>query len=550
MKKSLNKIIALLLSIAVMLSTLPSVFAKDNDVTPVIIVPGLGATALYMNPGTEEQSNSIGFNFDFNTFISMNDTGLLSDVFDILYKDDVDFEELMSALKEFAGSFENLACDENGDSLYNVGINSYWEDSLANHTDYLNGSSNEPAIARQISDIIGAENVYLFSYDWRLDVCETAEQLNNMIDNVKASTGSEKVTLVSCSLGTCVVSAYIDAHSDKKDIEKSVFVNGAFAGVSVTAAYKQDLRFNAADVIAYAETLENLYYLGDIDVASIRKALVSFRTLIENACEYLTQVVDNKEKLNRIYNEVLKPVIGNIPALWECMPYEYFDEAVQTMSDIGFLDTDSGLYSKINKYHQVQGRFKANVQQIKDNGAQIAIVSNYGIPGIPITSEYQSMTDVLIDTKYSSGFATVADCGSTLSVSGKYVSKDKLIDASTAYFPDNTWFMKNIMHVAYQYDSEATQFLAYLVATDTPLDIDSVKEDTEYDQFLLSDEKQNLTNVEETADTTADEKKTTVKSKKSSDISPETGNDSVLAGVFTAAGLAVLLTVVLKKRKE
>ena len=53
------------------------------------------------------------------------------------------------------------------------GTANYWTDSLKNHPGYLSGTSNEPAICRQVAQNIGADKVYAFNYDWRLDACET-----------------------------------------------------------------------------------------------------------------------------------------------------------------------------------------------------------------------------------------------------------------------------------------------------------------------------------------------------------------------------------------
>lgn len=45
------------------------------------------------------------------------------------------------------------------------------------------------AICRQVAQNIGADKVFAFNYDWRLDACETAAKLADFVSQVKAKTG-------------------------------------------------------------------------------------------------------------------------------------------------------------------------------------------------------------------------------------------------------------------------------------------------------------------------------------------------------------------------
>lgn len=95
--------------------------------------------------------------------------------------------------------------------------------------------------------------------------------------------------------------------------------------------------------------------------------------------------------------------------------YADFDAAVDHMSRIGYLDKSSGLYKKLVRYHEVQGRCGENLQAIKDDGVDVAIFCAYGFPGLPITAKSYKQTDILIETEHASAGATVAYNGETLS---------------------------------------------------------------------------------------------------------------------------------------
>ena len=489
MKRIFKKVTAVILAVLIVFCSATVAFAKD-DVTPVIMVPGLGSTALYKDPGTEYQEE-VGF--DIGSIISVD---LISNLLHILNAADVDFEELLNELKSAANSFTDYACDENGDSLNNVGIANYWEDSMANHPDYLTSRpANEPAIVRQITDEIGPENVFILNYDWRMDVCETADKLNDLVNSVKQQTGADKVTLVSGSLGTSVVSAYIDEYGTNS-IKRAVFIDGALQGVDVTRAYAKDVTFNADDLLDYLKEVKEVYKTDAVDLDMIYSVLKLAKPQLEHACDYLNGVVNDDSKLDRIYTEVILPVIGNIPSLWECIPYDQFDACVKTVKDMGFLDENSGLYAKIQNYHEVQGRCRDNLKKFADNGGEVAVVANYAVPGIPVTSKLHNETDILIDLKYTSIGGTIADHGEEVEGYGEYISADRQIDASTALFPDNTWYVKNLLHMNYAYGTEATAFVAYLATSEEAPSYTSVKKALGYNRFLEADENQNIVKSE------------------------------------------------------
>lgn len=537
MKRKLKIFLCALLS-ALMIFGSTSVAYAQNDVTPVVMVHGMGAFGLYKNPNTDKETD-VG-SFDINTMLSEN-VGIVFQLIRAAGGPNGDAEEIINTLSNIVKGFQDIACDENGNSAPDVGIASFWTDSLANHSGYLAVSASEPAICNQICKKIGAQNVYSFNYDWRLDACENADKLSDYIDMVKQQTGKSKVTLIGGSEGTIVVSAYLDAYGEKKnEINRVVFLNGAMQGVGVTKVFKQDLVFNKDVVIDYVNRLAAVYNSPDFDMATI-KLLANFLSGgVDNLCKLLDEVANDKELLNRVYLDVLYPVVGCIPALWEFIPYDEFNECADKMSSIGFLDKNSGLYDKLLRYHGVQGRLENNILRLKNKGVDFAIIANYGTPAIPVTSAYGWQSDVLIDTKYASFGATVADFGETIKANGKYVSEDKIIDASTCLLPDQTWFVKGVQHMNFWAGTEVTDFVAEITTTTADLNIKSIENKTGVGQFIGTDTQQRIVSVTYVAAPQAQNNAPNYNSPADNDgesKSPLTGSDSCL---YLSAALLIL----------
>lgn len=550
MRKALKATICFVLTLVMILSSTSAAFAKD-DVTPVVVIHGIGGTQLYKDIGTENETTAAAFDISsiFSTYNS-----LLKKVMASATGEKIDASSLIDEIAEVMNDFADIACDKNGNPAYNVGIKDYWTDSLANHKDYIDGrGSAEPAIANQVSDIVGPENVYLFRYDWRLDACENATILSSFIDNIKAETGKSKVTIVSCSEGTVVASAYVDQYMYKNDIAKTVFVNGAFNGVSICNLFAKDVYIDKDTLLGYFWNLLHELNNPSFELKQLGFLSTTLDDTVGNLCDLLNEVKNTPELFNRLYTDVLYPIFGCIPIYWEFIPYEYFDKAVYEMSSIGFLDKSSALYSKLQKYHQVQGRLESNLKALKSKGVEVAIVANYGIPTVPMTSLHKAQADVLIETKFASVGATVADYGETLNKTGKYISDDKIIDASTCALPDSTWFVKGIQHMDFWYNSEACQFLAALITTDTSLDIDSIQKETGVGQFIGTDSQQKIVNVTKSGSTAgllnAGNESSTAKTEKKS---PPTGSSDILIAGFVSFlfTLTAMTAVLYFKRKR
>ena len=119
-------------------------------------------------------------------------------------------------------------------------------------------------------------------------------------------------------------------------------------------------------------------------------------------------------------------------------------------------------------------------------------VSNYNRYIAPVTPSAKWNSDGVIETYNTSGFATVADMGTTLGDdyvqavdNGKnMISPDNVVDASTCQAPMQTWFIKNLGHVSYGPDDGTGDFYVWLLTADEQYTVES---NEAYPQFMYYD---------------------------------------------------------------
>ncbi len=490
----MKKVLSLLMSVVMLLCSL-SVFGTAyaaDDVTPVVVIPGVGSSALYLHPNTNAQASAVSIDGSFVGQLSR--TRFVSDTLKILRGKEVSAEIWTNKLASIIEPFTVLNYDSNGEKEANIGIDCYWTDSLANHMDYLNKRNTaEPAVCKVICDRIGASNVWIYNYDFREDVMKDADQLAEFIDGVKEQSGKDKVTLVGCSLGTSVLSAYVDKYRSRNDIAKAIFIDGAMQGVSIAKLFKGDMVIDPEVIAKYMSLMASDYKGEAADFGAIAKVFDIFGGTVDHLVGFLNEVTDG-ENGERFYKRVVLPVIGNIPSMWECIPYDDFDECYKYMVDLGWLDESSGLAKTVKDYHSVQGRLEKNLKELKESGVEIAIICGYGLPGIPITSANANQSDMLIDTCYASFGAKTAPTGETLENSK---SADKMIDSSSCKFEENTWFLRGVQHMEFVYGTDMSSFIGDICTTDAKLNIKSINDEYDYSQFMaLQDGAKSLENID------------------------------------------------------
>lgn len=488
-KRRVKRVVAVIMAAVFTFGGLPAAFAAGGGETPVIMVPGMGAE-LYQNAGTDQAQRV------WTPSFALEDIRMLPHLLPVLHELGTALihpfrspEPLVDALvnavqRGIIPWVEPLLCQPDGTGNDpSVDVAYHWDDPVANHPEYYQeGTKGESAVVRALCDQIGAENVYLFTYDWRLDVMGHADSLHTLIEKVKADTGASRVTVVSASMGTCVVSAYLDRYG-VDSLKNCVFLSPAFQGVTMVGElFTRQLDLDMAGLADYLKQIG----MGNISpLIYIAGALGVFRLLDRAILQYTDQ----------IYEGMLIPLVANMPGLWDVMPGAYFDAALRAMKI-----TDPTMLEKLNAYHEVQGRLEENLALARESGVQISIVAQYGYSAIPVSPSRTAQTDSLIDTSLASAGAICAPYGRTL---GKdynqaeqdghdHLSPDNVVDASTCMLPENTWFIRGTDHVGYYYGTTTMDFIVWLITAERAIDVHAA---AAYPQFMAVDESENLIDI-------------------------------------------------------
>ena len=463
----MKKLLAILMSVIMLTSTLSFfAFAKD-DVTPVIFVDGIGSS----NTVNTETGETV-FPPATDSIISGVSKAALPLMGALATGN---YEEVSEPLCEaLVTIFDGMACDENGNPVYPT--TSAYEFPTAE--EILSGE-----IAKNTVNLgFDAEEVVYFSYDWRMDMQTVAAQLNDLVQLVKDTTGAEKVNLVGFSMGSCVVTTYLHdfGYEDVKDV---VILSGAFNGVSTCGEpFSGQIAFNEEGMIAFLKTM-----LGDSFSDKLVKALID----VLQAAGVLGNVLDIAEELNYailddVFEKGLKTTFARMPGIWSVVPYNMYDDAKALL--IGDNVSDEFI-AKIDYYHNVQGQNKEILDGVIENGGHLAIISKYGSTIPPVCVSQLNIGDMVIDTVYTSFGATCADANKTLGADyvqaencgHNHISADNMIDASTAAYPEYTWFVKDLMHA--DHTVAQWELIRFIFASEEqPTVADSEK----YPQFLIS----------------------------------------------------------------
>ncbi len=477
----MKKIISLLLCAVLLIGCVIPAFAAEKneyDGPPVVVVRGFD----FMGLQYEDGSPALTFTFG-NIFPGV--VKLLANTM-LLNK-----EGMVDTLVETANTlFAPIAADNDGNSIENIGVVQYTE-SMASYPDFFetHDKGNEEGILATAIDVVGAENCYYFTYDWRKSPRVLAEQLNTLIETAKADTGKEQVRLVSASMGTVVACAYMYYYG-YDSVYNCTFLSGALNGIyTIGDLFKGDIAFDGEILGSF---LENAVKESNVIVKLLVK-MVTRTKVLNVVCDLVNGLVD--EHKERVFDEGMRNSFGLAMGIWSMCPEADFDACVEFM----FGDCKDEYPLVMAELAEMRNFLFATEDIV--NGAiardiPVAFLSNYNLPMTPVTVRCGAQGDRVIEVYGTSFYATAADFGKTLSdeqlagVADEYISPDRVINASTCLYPDCTWFIKDAAHVASDYGTDYARFVSWLVMSDEQK---TVYDNALYPRFMLSDTDQTLT---------------------------------------------------------
>lgn len=474
-----KKIISVLLTVVLLATLMLPAFAAEakSNANPVLIVNGISEFTLV--DGNEQNV----FPLDNNQTTSLV-TKVLPSVAKFLV--DRDSDALMDSLiPAFQDWLSPLTCNPDG-SVADQGVHLKYQFKESVAVEGIENVNCADAMDKDLLlatvDAVGAEKVYVYGLDWRLDPMVIADEINEYVQHIKETTGYDKVSIAAISMGGVMVSAYL-AKYGYADVSNVTMISSAFTGVDMVG--ELFCKRVVLDEEGAQRLIDQL-----ITVPGVAK-VIEMTGLLKQLVPLLGTVIE--EQLDRVYDEVLIPIFAYNPSIWSFVADDVYEEAKQTM----LAGADPSFEGIIDNYHyNVQSKIGDILKAAKASGVKVAIVSNYNLQIAPITPKANYSADTVIETRHTSGFATVANLGTVLAEEEgfyeqavesdkNYLSSDGIIDASTCLLPDNTWFIKDMYHVGFDIESNNNNIYIWLMTADKQMDIDS---NPLYPQFNIYEE--------------------------------------------------------------
>lgn len=421
--KHIKKIGCLILSVLLVFSmAVPAFAAADKEVCPTIHLNGIMSSKLYTDKDdpstviTNPTSDEITAVIKEKIFPVLLNYCITQDI-DVIAK--AITEELNVMFKDYFNNPDGTAVGNSGAIM------------------------NYPAAAS-----IKNNSKLNFNYDWRGDPMVIASELNDYINYVIESSGSDKVALTCHSLGSVIVVTYLTVYGDDK-VSGIVFDTPAMQGVTyVGDLLCGEVCFDAQGVITFLETV-----LGEAETEKLIKealAVLNLGPVPELFIGFLDDILQKIAPTG--FKETLIPMFGRWLTIWALAPDDRVDEALEYLYGDATDEDTLILKSKITEYNETVRKHRTETLLDFDAKGKVAVISRYGYSSLPLTSSWENLSDTVMDVKYSSLGATTAKAGEHFSdeyLAGKdmnYISPDLTVDASTCLFPEKTWFIRNLEH--------------------------------------------------------------------------------------------------------
>ena len=441
----MRKTITILLALMVLLTLVVPVFGADKAGTdvPNIYLQGQGEH-IYLPEGSNPNGKKIYDGGDLPEGFVANAVKECMPFFLDAVKNDDDAswaayrEKLLGMLLPEISAW---ALDEKGEASDGSHIDmSWWDTPTAKYSDgsYPFRSNN-------------------FYQDWRVDPFETAAKLNEYIGNVKQETGEEKVNLIGRCEGANVILAYLAeyGYDDVNCVE--LYVQSASGVDGISAVYSGRMQLDSAALRRFKES-DDLAQIDDQMLSELIDALLEFTSdtmLLDAGMLGLQMLVPKIYKEVVVY--VLRETYGRMPGIWSLVGADYYQDARKGVFE-GYEDDFAVLLEKLDNYDvKVRQRVNEIVLDAVENDVKFANYPKYGSYQLaPICETNNEICDNSVSLKNGSLGATTAKYGYTLSDSyiekakkngtDKYISPDKMVDASTCVLPDTTWFIYGSEH--------------------------------------------------------------------------------------------------------
>ena len=462
----MKKIISIILAVLMIATSVPFAFAADNykcncGVTPIIYVKG--RTNIYKDRFSEltdenmAETNVTGdktaiAETTFNIVTALG-TALLTDKWDNYC--DVLLEEVAPIYDQY-----KLNNDGEKDEGNKSGINPAWDvDNIIKSYKEKNIRTGHTSNAKYWAQYMQ------FQYDMRLDPCENAKDLKKLIDATKELTGHDKINIICRCEGNVIVNAYLNMYEEeaKQEIESVIMYNSISNGAEIA----DELYSNKVELDPDAM---NRFISGFLDTSPVMDLvketvnLLTFTGTLEGGLDWVEGIYD-KISLN-LMPRLIREIFGTCPGWWGMVSPEAYEDAKAFV-----LETDNAdgkydkLIEKLDNYNVYKKNARGILEEMQQSGVKVYIIAKYGEQIYPVIESADLLGDGVVSlAKQTFNGATTSKIDTTLDKNyiqdrvaagfGDYISADEKVDASTAAFPEHTWYIKNLAHPDYPWSVE------------------------------------------------------------------------------------------------
>ena len=465
--KATKRIISLILCVLMLVSTFSfamTAFAEDGEykcncgVNPVVYIKG--RTNIYKDPslGTDSE-NMAEMNFsglkDKIPEIALNlvttlGTGFLTDNWDA-YCDAI-FETV-------APIYDQYKLSDEGEIDNKSGIAEDWQ--LENRMELC--KTEEGGIKNMHTKYAKEWAQFIqFQYDIRLDPRKNADDLNTYIEFIKKETGHNKVNIICRCEGNVIVNAYL-AEYGHDSIEGLVMYNSIAMGAEIADdMYTDSVSLDPEAMNRFINTFLDTSPVLDLIKATVN--LLAFNGVLGEGLEFVEDGYYNISK--NIMPRLIREIFGTCPGWWGMISPEVYEDAkafvLESNNDDGKYDV---LIKKLDEYNEIKYKAPELLKAAQADGVKVHVLTKYGDQMYPVIDSYEKLGDGVVSL-YKQSFcgATTSKISKTLSEDyiaqrvaegfGKYISADKMVDGSTALFPEHTWYVKELRHDDYPWSTD------------------------------------------------------------------------------------------------
>lgn len=424
--------LALVMSCVFGLSSSAAEKAEGTDI-PLIYIVGTGYELVADNEdGTQRRVYPIDLPVDDLLQVAKDNIDMFAKA--LITQEWTDFGNLLA--DTISPYYHTIALDENGNAPDGSHCSwTYDKAELANMK--VNGKYPTQA--------------FEFNYDWRMDPYKTAELLHQYIEDVLEATGEDHVAMMGRCLGACIASAYMEKY-DGEYVTDLIYYAGAHKGATVCS------KLFSGDLYLDDDGIERFCYDLSLPVDEMTGELIKAFVTVFNetyGLDFLCWAVNNvwQDIYIQMMPQILIDSFGTFPGFWSMVDDSDYARAKDNVFHNADMEKWAPFIGIIDNYHNnVQLKLDDNLKKYQERGIVVSDITKYGYQAMPISAPADDLSDSYCSANQASMGATTATMFSELgkdylaSVSDKYVSPDKQIDASTCLFPERTWFIKNMEH--------------------------------------------------------------------------------------------------------